>query len=136
MIKGFEGLLARLGLKRDAGTRAFALDANLRSALVAQAEQEQRPTEELYADLLTTALAHRQTNAMLMDRWQTLSPRGQDVTALTCRGYTNRQIAARLGVSEETVKTHVKNALEKFKMHGKLEIQIALKEWDFSEWDK
>jgi DNA-binding CsgD family transcriptional regulator len=135
MMKQWERLLARLGLKREAVTRSFALDASLHSALVVQAEQEKRPVEELYADLLTTALVHRQTNSVLRDRWQTLSRRGQEVTALACRGYTNRQMAARLGVSEETVKTHVRNALVKFNLHGKAEMRMALGGWDFSEWD-
>jgi DNA-binding CsgD family transcriptional regulator len=31
----------------------------------------------------------------LYERWQKLSLREQDVTALTCLGYTNRQIAAK-----------------------------------------
>jgi len=47
----------------------------------------------------------------------------QEVTALTDRGYTNRQMAARLGVPEETVKTHVRNALVKFNLHGKGELR-------------
>lgn len=136
MIKQFEGWLARLGLKREAERRSFALEASLHSALVAPAEREQRPAEELVADLLRTALAQQQTNGEMKDRWQSLSPREQEVTALTCRGYTNRQMAARLGVSEETVKTHVGNALVKFNLHGKSEVRMALGEWDFSEWDK
>ena len=43
-------------------------------------------------------------------------------------GVINRQIAARLGVSEETVKTHVRNALVKFNLHGKGELRMALGE--------
>ncbi|MFA5873618.1 MAG: hypothetical protein WC832_06605 [Anaerolineales bacterium] len=62
MIKRFEELLAQLGLKREAGTRSFALDASLHTVLVALAEREQRPAEDVYADLLATALAQRQTN--------------------------------------------------------------------------
>jgi DNA-binding CsgD family transcriptional regulator len=34
--------------------------------------------------------------AKLYERWQLLSPREQEVTALPCQGYTNRQMAARL----------------------------------------
>jgi hypothetical protein len=50
MIKRFEGLLARLGLKRAAGRRSFALDASLRTALTNLADQEQRLAEEVQAD--------------------------------------------------------------------------------------
>jgi DNA-binding CsgD family transcriptional regulator len=100
------------------------------------AEQEQRPVEEVQADMIVTALAQRRTHGELYKRWQSLSPREQEVTALACRGDTNRQMAARMGVSEETVKTHVRNALVKFNLHGKGELRMALEEWDFSEWDK
>jgi len=104
-------------------------------ALMDLAEQEQRPAQEVQAALLITALAQRQTHRELYKRWQSLSPREREATALACRGYTNRQIAARLGVSEETVKTHVRNALVKFNLHGKSELRMALGDWDFSEWE-
>jgi len=133
-MKLWEGLLARLGLKRGAGTRSFALDANLHSALVAQAEREQRPAEEVYADLLATALAQRQTYEELWQRWLDLSPREQEVTAFTCLGYTNRQIAAKLRVSQDTVKGYVRQVLVKFGLHSKDELRVRLGSWDFSKW--
>ena len=132
----FEGLLERLGLKREAGTRSFALEARLHKALVELAEQEHRPAEEVHADMIVTALAQWETHGELYHRWQSLSPREQEVTALACGGNTNRQMAARLGVSPETVKTHVHNALVKFNLHGKSELRMALGKWDFSEWDQ
>jgi RNA polymerase sigma factor (sigma-70 family) len=136
MKKRFEELLARMGLRHEAGVHRYEVDASLYAAVAEQAEKEKITPDELANDLVRTELAKRQKNEVLRNRWDTLSVRGQDVTALTCLGYTNRQIAAKLGISEETVKTHVKRALKKFKMHGKLELQIALKKWDFSEWDK
>jgi len=42
-----------------------------------------------------------------MRLWDTLSRREQDVTAWACLGYTNRQIAARLGLSTDTVKSYL-----------------------------
>ena len=88
------------------------------------------------ADMIVTALAQRETHGELYHRWQSLSPREQEVTALACGGYTNRQIAARLGISAETIKTHLGNTLRKFRMRGKMELQTALRAWDFSEWDQ
>jgi len=58
------------------------------------------------------------------------------VAALTCPGYTNQQIAARLGVSAETAKTFVRNILVKFNMHGKSELWFVNSGWDFNEWDR
>ena len=49
---------------------------------------------------------------------------------------TNRQIAARLMISPETVKTHLRNAQYKFDVHSKAELRALLSDWDFSAWDK
>ena len=77
-----------------------------------------------------------QTRDVLVRCWDALSVREQEVTALSCLGYTNRQIAGRLGIAEETVKTHVKNALVKFGLHGKAELRRVLEGWDFSGWER
>lgn len=42
-----------------------------------------------------------------------LSPRESEIIALMAEGYINKEIAARLGISEGTVKTHRKNIHEK-----------------------
>ncbi|MCX6038645.1 MAG: helix-turn-helix transcriptional regulator [Chloroflexi bacterium] len=129
-------MLSRLGIRRGGGRRFFALEARLYTALMELAEQEHRPAEEVHADMIVTALAQWETHGELYHRWQSLSPREQEVTALTCRGFTNRQMAARLGISAETIKTHLGNTLRKFRMRGKMELQTALRAWDFSEWDQ
>jgi DNA-binding CsgD family transcriptional regulator len=56
------------------------------------------------------------------------------VTALTCLHYTNRQMAGRIHISSETVKTHIVNILVKFHLHSKAELRQALSDWDFSNW--
>jgi DNA-binding CsgD family transcriptional regulator len=56
------------------------------------------------------------------------------VAALTCLGYTNRQMAARLSLSPETIKTHVRNVLFKFGLNRKTDLRQALANWDFSAW--
>jgi len=68
------------------------------------ADQEQLPAEEIQADLLTAGLAQRRTHEELWQRWLSLSLRELDVTAFTCLGYANRQIATKLRVSPDTVK--------------------------------
>lgn len=120
-------------LRRGRG-RTYLLDADLLDALQELARREGRTPQELQADLLRRALAARLSDDDLGRCWESLSPREQQVTALACQGLTNRQAAARLGVSEETVKTHVKNALVKFGLHGKAELRVALADWDFSGW--
>jgi DNA-binding CsgD family transcriptional regulator len=128
--------MALLGLRGGSGARSFELDETLHTAVVNLADEERRPAEDVTTDLLAAGLAQRHTRDALYQHWQGLSAREQEVTALTCLGYTNRQIAARLGISPETVKSHVKNALVKFNMHGKSEVRKALEGWDFSEWEE
>ena len=127
-------LLTLLGLKRDPGPRYFELEESLYTALANLADQEQRPEDEIHADLLVAGLAQRQTRAELWQRWQSLSPREQDVTAFTCLGYTNRQMAAILGVSPDTVKGYIRQTLVKFHLHSKDELRMRLGGWDFSKW--
>ena len=86
------------------------------------------------AGLLSDALERLQANNAYWDSWESLTPRQKQVTALVCQGYTNRQIAARLKISPETVKTHVRNILYKSNLHRRAELLRALSGWDFSAW--
>jgi len=56
-----------------------------------------------------------------------LTPREQDVTALICLNFTSRQIAARLHIFPETVKTHVERVLSKFNVpdHNTLRMLLS-----------
>jgi DNA-binding CsgD family transcriptional regulator len=112
----------------------YALDEPLYTALETLAEEEQRPSDEVHADLLADALQQHNTREILWEEWQSLSPREQDVAALTCLGYTNRQIAARLHLSPDTVKGYVRQVLVKFRSHGKEELRMLLRHWDFGAW--
>lgn len=124
-----------LGLVQKPTSRYYQQVESFQSLITELAQQEQRPEDEIHADLLSAALAQHQSVRDLMDRWQSLSPREQQVTALTCLGYTNNQIASKLGISHTTIKTHVKNILVKYQLHGKGELSIVLQDWDFREWD-
>lgn len=114
--------------------RAFELDQPLVEVLQHFAEAERRPREEVAADLLSAALVKRQAAEENLRTWRALSTREQQVTALICLNYTNPQIAARLFVSPDTVKSHVRNVLRKFNVHSKAELRLALADWDFSDW--
>jgi DNA-binding CsgD family transcriptional regulator len=127
-------LLTLLGLRRDSKPRYFELDETLHTALMNLADQEQRPEEEIQADLIAAGLAQHYSNSELRQRWDSLSSRERDVAALTCLGYTNRQIAAKLKVSPDTVKGYVRQVLVKFNLHSKNEIRTLLSTWDFSDW--
>lgn len=128
-------LLQDLGLRRPA-RRSFELDDDLLLSVRRLARREQRPEEDVAADLLSYALAQRDAAEDNLRRWHSLSDREQEVTALVCLDLTNAQIAVHLSLSPQTVKTHVRNVLVKFDLHSKAELRQALADWDFSGWRK
>lgn len=129
-------LLGFLRLQQNPTSQQYLLDKQFQNIISELAQQERRSEDEVHADLLTTALTQRNASQETWRRWQSLSNREQEVTALTCLGYTNHQIAAKLGVSHTTIKTHIRNILTKFQLHGKAELRMALQDWDFREWDR
>jgi DNA-binding CsgD family transcriptional regulator len=98
------------------------------------ARSEHRTEKELAVELLNMALVQRGAAEVYLRRWGELSPREQQVAALTCLGYTNIQIASRLVLSQETVKSHIRNVLYKFNLRSKDDLRHALADWDFSAW--
>ncbi len=67
-------------------------------------------------------------------RWAALTPREQQVAALACLGHTNAEIAEQLVISVNTVRSHMRNILDKFHASSKVELRLALAEWNFRDW--
>lgn len=99
--------------------------------LAANSDTSRRQVAE---GLLKTALIDQQVAQTQLSRWRGLTPRQQQVAALACLNFTNRQIAARLKISPQTVKTHMRNLLHRFELQTKSELRQALADWDFSAW--
>jgi len=58
-----------------------------------------------------------------------LTEREMEVLRLVARGMNNRDIAKELFISENTVKNHVRNILEKLQIHSRMEaVMIAVRE--------
>jgi DNA-binding NarL/FixJ family response regulator len=133
MMSRLEQLLGRFKGRKT--RRTFRVDAELVSLVEQLAEQKRLPADEVASDLLQSALARAHTADASWQHWNALSGREQQVAALSCLGYTNRQIAAQLSISAETVKTHMRNVLVKFDLHGKAELRLVLADWDFSDWE-
>jgi DNA-binding CsgD family transcriptional regulator len=92
--------------------------------------------EELATRLLTQAIhEYHQTTDENVRLWESLSPRQQQVAALVCLKYTNDEIAKKLFISSDTVKTHVSNVLHKFNVRGRHQLAHILRKWDFSSYD-
>jgi DNA-binding CsgD family transcriptional regulator len=98
------------------------------------AERESRPADQLAAELLSQALARRQAAEASLPCWESLSPRQQQVAALVCLRLTDLEIARYLGISPETVKSHMQGIFAKFELHHRSELRLALADWDFSKW--
>ncbi|MBE9474527.1 MAG: response regulator transcription factor [Chloroflexi bacterium] len=115
-------------------SRIMRLEGEIGRALQDLARRELRPEDEIAADLLTNAIARHQAAETNLRRWHVLTPREQEVSALTCLNLTNVEIAKCLMISPETVKTHVRNVLAKFNLRSKSELRQVLGDWDFSAW--
>ena len=59
-------------------------------------------------------------------RLTALTDRRRQVAALACQGFSNRQIAEKLGVTEGTVKIHLHAIYEKLDLHSRTELARAL----------
>jgi DNA-binding NarL/FixJ family response regulator len=112
------------------------LDEEMASALQDLAPEERvASVRQIAVDMLRFSLNYQWTSRENMQAWEKLTPREQEVAAYVCLGYTNRQIAQKMVIAPSTVKTHVRNLLRKFRLHGKLELRGVLKDWDFGPWD-
>lgn len=99
------------------------------------AEKQRRPEDEVAAGWLILGASQPQSVQAQMRSFRELTPREQDVTALTCLGYRNVEIAARLGISITTVSTHIRHISAKFGVHGKVELRRFFAGLDFSAWE-
>jgi two-component system response regulator NreC len=129
----FERLLSALG-NLPLSKRVFQFDDELLDSLQELAARERRSEQDVAQDLLAAGLAQHNAAEAFVGTWQSLTRREQQVVALTCLSYTNKEIAARLSLSPETVKSHVRSALHKFGVHNKADLRRMLDDWDFSDW--
>jgi DNA-binding CsgD family transcriptional regulator len=83
-----------------------------------------------------TASLFRDSSDDRYQLWLQLSPREQEVTAFACLRYTNPQIAARLRLSPETVRTYLQHALGKLGLKNKTDLLLFFANWDFSEFER
>jgi two-component system nitrate/nitrite response regulator NarL len=69
--------------------------------------------------LVMQRLSRQQDEAWLLA--SQLTPREREILALVALGANNKVAAARLGVSQNTIRSHVHNILNKLQMHSRLE---------------
>jgi DNA-binding NarL/FixJ family response regulator len=71
--------------------------------------------------LLRNAMPGQEPSAPLLSGdWSGLTGRQREIVACAARGLSNKQIARRLGISPETVKTHLHHVFERHGVHGRV----------------
>lgn len=110
------------------------LDAELFLLLEELAARQGRPVRDLVWDALVAAVRADHAQTSNDRRWAELTPRQRDVAALACLGYTNGEIAERLVISVNTVRSHMRGVLDTYHVSSKAELRVILANWDFSSW--
>jgi DNA-binding NarL/FixJ family response regulator len=76
-------------------------------------------TSSLFSQIAKEAIVRGRAAAMESVRMTT---REREVTGLIGEGLSNKEIAARLNIATHTVKSHVRNVMEKLALHTRLQI--------------
>ena len=80
--------------------------------------------------ILARAAVHRETSAQQVqltnnnDRFADLTPREREILCHLAEGQSNKVIARHLGISDGTVKLHVKAILRKLNVHSRVEAAV------------
>lgn len=90
-------------------------------AAIQEARRGEAPLSPPMAAKVLRELAHP-SEATLPQ--QVLSPRELEVLAHVARGAANKEIAIALGISENTVKNHIRNILEKLHLENRVQAAV------------
>lgn len=99
---------------------------DLHAQLARAASLRGQSGEMLATELLARGLEQDRQRQLAERALQALTPRERQVVALVVRGQTNQQIAEALVISSETVKTHIRHALQKFDQRSKIDLRLQL----------
>jgi DNA-binding CsgD family transcriptional regulator len=125
-------VLSWLGLFPTPGSRYYEIDEGSQMSLRTLADYEGRSEHELLPDVLAAGFDQYRSDEAIWRKWESLTSREKDVTALMCLGMKNREIAVYLTLSPETVKTHIHNVFTKFDVKSRNELRYLLRKWNFS----
>jgi len=129
-------LLYWIGLRPTPGPRTYVVPESLNVSMATLALHEGRPVHELFPDIVAAGLTKYSTNDRVWKQWESLSDREKEATAGVCLGLSNKQIAARMKITEGGVKFHLGKVYEKFRVKNRAKLRKKLAGWDFSGWFK
>ena len=112
----------------DSGARGYALKTGSMSELVAAIERVAGGGSYVDPRLDRILLSERSTS-----RLPQLSPRERQITHLMAEGRTAEAIGEELGLSVETIRTHVRNVIRKMRARNRVHaIALALERGDIA----
>lgn len=118
-----------------AGAQGYMLKLTVEGELgraVQQVRQGGSPINPGIAHLLLTAFRNADTRtptsaddppSVPADMLSALSARESDVLKLLARGYADKEVAAKLGISPSTVDTHIRSIYRKFSVHSRSQLR-------------
>jgi DNA-binding NarL/FixJ family response regulator len=102
---------------KDATFEEFV--GTIRSVAAGQKVLPPLMTESLFSQIAREAGAQERTHVLEDVR---MTPREREVIELIGEGLSNKEIAQRLNIATHTVKSHVRNVMEKLALHTRLQI--------------
>jgi DNA-binding NarL/FixJ family response regulator len=109
----------------QSGASAFIHKSKAASEVVAAIRDVARGKMLITPRTISTLLAKRRSIEAQLDR---LTPREREVLRLMAEGNPSRQIAADMGISYTTVRTHIRSLGSKLAVHSKLEAIVKARE--------
>ncbi len=111
----------------NAGVSGFVLKdatfaefvATIRSVAAGEKVLPPRMTESLFSQIANSASGRRREDVLEDVR---MTRREREVIDLIGEGLSNKEIASRLNIATHTVKSHVRNVMEKLALHTRLQI--------------
>lgn len=85
------------------------------------AHRGEAPISKMMANKILAEFTRLSKGARETPSHERLSPREREVLELLTKGETNKEIAVSLGISENTVKNHLKNILEKLHLENRVQ---------------
>jgi len=111
---GAKGYLSKLLTHRD-------LIKAIRATYAGEVWAERKVLSEVLESLRQKM---QEKNPPLSDMQETLTDREHEIVKWVIQGMTNKEIAARLGISDKTVKTHLSNIFNKLKISRRLQLVL------------
>jgi DNA-binding NarL/FixJ family response regulator len=109
----------------QSGASAFIHKSKAASEVVAAIRDVARGRMLITPRTIATLLAKRRA---IESQLQSLTPREKEVLALMAAGLSSRSVAAKMGISYTTVRTHIRSLGSKLGVHSKLEAIVKARE--------